>query len=51
MDVIALFTMVDDTGLLCDVVNISTKGESDCTEIYVMEPDQFLPWHNLHMRP
>jgi len=44
LDVIALFTMIDDTGRLCDVFNTTAKGDSDFTEIFVMAPDDFLPW-------
>ena len=46
LDVIALFTMIDDTGRLCDVFNTTAKGDSDYTEIFVMAPDDFLPWLN-----
>lgn len=48
LDVIALFTMVDDNGRLCDVFNTTSRGDTDCTQIFVMSPDYFLPWLGEH---
>lgn len=44
LDTISLFTLIDDTSKLCDVYNTFAYGDSDRTEIFVMEPDRFLPW-------
>lgn len=44
LDVIALFTLCDDSGKFCDVFNTTAKGDTDCTEIYVMPPENFLSW-------
>jgi len=44
LDIIALFTMIDDTGRLIDVVNTTARSEADYTEIFVMSPDSLAPW-------
>ena len=44
LDMIALYVMVDDSGLLCDAYNTTELGEQDCTRIYIMEKNRFAGW-------
>lgn len=44
LDMIALYVMMDDSGLLCDAYNTTELGEKDCTRIYVMEKKRFSGW-------
>lgn len=44
LDMIALYVMVDDSGLLCDAYNTTELGEKDCTRIYIMEKNHFAGW-------
>lgn len=44
LDVVSSFIMVDDSGLLCDAYNTTELGESDCTRIFIMSPEQFPRW-------
>ena len=36
LDLIALYVMLDDSGVLCDAYNTTELGEKDCTRIYIM---------------
>ena len=44
LDMVALYVMIDDSGLLCDAYNTTELGEKDCTRIYVMEKNRFSGW-------
>ena len=44
LDMIALYVMVDDSGLLCDAYNTTELGEKDCTRIYIMGKNRFAEW-------
>ena len=44
LDVIAAFIMADDSGLLCDAYNTTELGETDCTQVSVMDKDSFSAW-------
>ena len=44
LDMIALYVMMDDSGLLCDAYNTTELGEKDCTQIYIMEKKRFSGW-------
>ena len=44
LDTVALYVMLDDSGLLCDAYNTTELGEKDCTRIYVMEKGRFGKW-------
>ena len=44
LDTVALYVMLDDSGLLCDAYNTTEMGEKDCTRIYVMEKGRFGKW-------
>ena len=44
LDTVALYVMLDDSGLLCDAYNTTERGEKDCTRIYVMEKGRFGKW-------
>lgn len=44
LDMIALYVMADDSGLLCDAYNTTELGEKDCTRIYIMEKNRFAGW-------
>lgn len=44
LDTVALYVMLDDSGLLCDAYNTTELGERDCTRIYVMEKGRFGKW-------
>ena len=44
LDTVALYVMLDDSGLLCDAYNTTEQGEKDCTRIYVMEKGRFGKW-------
>ena len=48
LDLLSSFVMIDDTGLLCDAYNTAQLGEQDCTQIYVMEKQQFPTWLSEH---
>ena len=41
---LALYVMMDDSGLLCDAYNTTELGEKDCTRIYIMEKNRFSGW-------
>lgn len=44
LDMITLYVMVDDSGLLCDAYNTTELGERDCTRVYIMEKSCFTRW-------
>lgn len=44
LDVVGSFSMVDDSGLLCDVYHTTEMGETDCTRIFIMPQKQFPAW-------
>lgn len=44
LDTVALYVMLDDSGLLCDAYNTTELGEKDCTRIYVMGKGRFGKW-------
>ncbi len=44
LDMIALYVMIDDSGLLCDAYNTTELGERDCTKVYIMEKKRFSDW-------
>lgn len=44
LDMIALYVMVDDSGLLCDAYNTTELGDQACTKVYVMEKNRFAGW-------
>ena len=44
LDMIALYVMEDDSGLLCDAYNTTELGDKDCTRIYIMEKNRFSVW-------
>lgn len=44
LDVVGSFIMVDGSGLLCDAYNTTELGETDCTHIFIMPPEQFPKW-------
>lgn len=44
LDMIALYVMMDDSGLLCDAYNTTELGEKDCTKIHIMEKNRFSGW-------
>lgn len=44
LDMIALYVMADDNGLLCDAYNTTELGEQICTRVYVMEKNRFAGW-------
>lgn len=48
LDMVALYVMADDNGLLCDVYNTTELGEQACTRIYIMEKNRFLGWLAAH---
>ena len=44
LDMIALYVMADDNGLLCDAYHTTELGEEACTRVYVMEKKCFADW-------
>jgi len=44
LDMIALYVMVDDSGLLCDAYNTTELGDQNCTRVYIMEKNRFAGW-------
>ncbi len=44
LDVLSMFVMKDDSGLLCDAYNTTELGECDCTRITIMDKDSFPAW-------
>nr|WP_300809489.1 DUF6100 family protein [uncultured Acetatifactor sp.] len=44
LDVIALYVMADDSGLLCDAYNTTELGDKDGTNVYIMEKNRFAGW-------
>lgn len=44
LDVLAVYVMADDNGLLCDAYNTAALGEYDCTQIFVMKKQRFPQW-------
>lgn len=44
LDMIALYVMADDSGLLCDAYNTTELGDKDGTHVYVMEKKSFAGW-------
>jgi len=48
LDILALFTAIDDTGRLCNVFNVTDSGDVDCTEVFAMAPDVFLSWQQAY---
>ena len=44
LDMIALYVMADDNGLLCDAYNTTELGECACTRVYIMEKNRFAGW-------
>ncbi len=44
LDTVALYVMLDDSGLLCDAYNTTERGEKNCTRIYIMEKGRFGRW-------
>ena len=44
LDMIALYVMIDDSGLLCDAYNTTELGETDFTRIHIMEKNLFSEW-------
>lgn len=44
LDMIALYVMIDDSGLLCDAYNTSELGDKSCTRVYIMEKNNFPNW-------
>lgn len=44
LDTIALYVMMDDSGLLCDAYNTTELGDKDGTHIYIMEKNSFARW-------
>lgn len=48
LDMVALYVMADDNGLLCDVYNTTELGEQACTRICIMEKNRFMGWLAAH---
>lgn len=44
LDMVALYVMEDDSGLLCDAYNTTELGDKDCTYISIMEKGAFPEW-------
>lgn len=44
LDMIALYVMEDDSGLLCDVYHTTEFGEKEGTNVFIMEQNQFAGW-------
>lgn len=44
LDIITSFISVDDSGVLCDAYNTTEFGETDCTQISIMDKDKFPDW-------
>ena len=44
MDTIALYVMLDDSGLLCDAYHTTELGEKNCTQVYIMDKNTFFSW-------
>lgn len=44
LDAIALYVMIDDSGLLCDAYNTTELGDKDCTRVFIMEKSRFAGW-------
>jgi len=44
LDVVSVYIMADDSGLLCDAYNTTELGDADCTIISVMDKDSFPDW-------
>lgn len=44
LDMIALYVMEDDSGLLCDVYHTTELGDKDGTNLYIMEQNRFAGW-------
>lgn len=50
LDTVAVYLMVDDSGMLCDVYNTSELGKSDQTQITIMVKDAFPKWLETHQK-
>ena len=48
LDIIAVYVMEDDSGLLCDAYSTSEFGEKDCTVITIMTNESFPAWLKEH---
>lgn len=44
LNTVALYIMLDDSGLLCDAYNTTERGEKNCTLIYIMGKDCIRKW-------
>jgi hypothetical protein len=44
LDVISSFVMTDDGGLLCDAYNTTELGDTDCTQVSIMDKRSFRDW-------
>lgn len=44
LDAIAIFLMVDDSGLYCDVYHTTAFGEKDCTCVSIMDKSRLAEW-------
>jgi len=44
LDVVSVYIMAGDSGLLCDAYNTTELGDADCTVVSVMDKDSFPGW-------
>lgn len=44
LDTIAAYVLLDDTGLFCDAYYTTELGETDYTEVYIMDKSTFPGW-------
>ena len=50
LDTIAAYTLLDDSGLFCDLYHTTGWGETDATVIYIMEQSVFSDWLTTHKK-
>ncbi len=48
LDVISTFFLTDDSGRYCDAYHTTELGETDCTNIFILEKERFTEWLNKH---
>lgn len=45
LDAAAAYLMVSDSGLLCDAYQTTELGETDCTQVFIMDAERYPEWY------
>lgn len=49
IDAIATFFLIDDSGRFIDVYNATELGETECTDVYLIDKNAFPAWLETHL--